>query len=98
MPSNVTAAERAVALYYRGLAIRHQEARDPDQSTDQWKLTLLQIPAEFQDPFPELSAAAIYEVLQGSDRGCSEYASLAEELTDRFSQTWHGRQYLSSGK
>ena len=97
MPSNITPAQRVIALYYRGLAIRDLEKNDPVHSTEQWKLTLLQIPAQYQDLFPELAAAAVYQVWQGSQDAATEYASLTTELTGRFSQTWHGRHYQSSG-
>jgi hypothetical protein len=93
-----TAPQRAIALYYRGLALRDLPVEGSEISTDDWKLTLLQIPAEFEDQFPELAAAAIWQVLDGSDPQLAELDSLRNELAGRFSNTWHGRRYQSSGK
>lgn len=95
---NLDAAQRALALYYRGLAMRDLNMKSPSDATAPWKLILLQIPAQYENQFPELSAAAIYQVLAGSRDMPEEFESLQQELTNRFPTTWHGRHYQSSRK
>ncbi len=95
---NLDATQRAMALYYRGLAMRDLQMNSPSNATASWKLTLLQIPAQYQNQFPELSAAAIYQVLAGSREIPQEFESLQQELTGRYQKTWHGRRYQSSRK
>lgn len=89
-------SQRAIALYYLGQALRAARPENPDAVDNRWKLTLLQIPAEFQSRFPELSAAAIFQVIDGCKASTDELDSLRGELTGRFSNTFHGRRYQST--
>ena len=95
---NLSPPQHAIALYYVGLAMKAIQAQDAKETSDQWKLKLLQIPAQYQNRFPELSSAAIYEVVSGSLASSKEYDSLRKELTGRFAKTCFGRRYQSNRK
>lgn len=97
-------AQRAIALYYLGLAKRNQIKQlvaddsnsEPSVSTsnagNDWKLDLLQIPATWSDRFPELAAAAISQVLDDPESVSPRFDSLRDELVNRFANTFHGRR------
>ncbi len=92
LPANPVREQEAFALYYEGLALQ-QLSRDPDGQDATWTLRLLQVPASFQNDFPELSAAAIYHVLLDARIDASTRETLQQELTGRFAATWHGRLF-----
>lgn len=89
-------APHALALYYAGLAMRDLYAAEPTEDTATWKLTLLKVPALYQDEYPELSAAAIYQLINSPSNQSNNYKSLQNELTDRFRDTWYGRKFQSN--
>lgn len=90
-----SAERHAIALYYLGMA----QSRLPTPSIDSgpvvrnpaWMLTLLKIPALYEDRFTELSAAAISAVVNHSDSANQEdYETLRKELAGRYRQTTFG--------
>ena len=93
---NMGTAPHALALYYAGLAMRDLGAVDPNVKTASWKLTLLKVPALYEDDYPELSAAAIYQILNSPSNPSNDYESLRNELTNRFRDTWYGRKFQSN--
>ena len=93
---NMGTAPHALALYYAGLAMRDLDATNPNVNTASWKLTLLKVPALYEDDYPELSAAAIYQILNSPSNPSNDYESLRNELTNRFRDTWYGRKFQSN--
>jgi hypothetical protein len=92
--ADTSAADRhAIALYYRGLASRgltQSVAANEDRS---WMLTLLQIPANYQDRFSELSAAAIFAVVADPvNQADSQFDGLRKELATRYRNTVFGKR------
>ncbi|MGI9516925.1 MAG: hypothetical protein ACR2NP_07775 [Pirellulaceae bacterium] len=92
LPANQTREQEAIALYYEGLALQQLSRGATDQESA-WLLKLLQIPASFQNEFPELSAAAIFEILQDPRVDQATHGTLQKELAGRFTRTWHGRRF-----
>ena len=92
LAANQTREQEAIALYYEGLALQQLSMANPD-GEPVWMLKLLQIPASFQNDFPELSAAAIFQVIEDPRVDASSRATLQQELAGRFARTWHGRRF-----
>ncbi len=95
--ANLQPFQQAIAVYYRGLAMRALQQRNTDLAEDQWKLCLLQIPANYPDKFPELSAAAIFHVLGEPEQRSREYDSLDQVMRSRYADTYYGRRYQQLG-
>ncbi len=88
-------ASHAIAVYYHGLAqMRLTSSATPPSHPTQWAITLLQIPASYGDRFPELSAAAIFHVLQSLDGDAVGRESLSRELGEKYARTHFGKRYL----
>ena len=92
LSANHSREQHAIALYYEGLALQ-QLSRDGNDDRHEWALKLLQIPASYQDDFPELAAAAIFAVVSDSRHNSPQWESLHQELLGRFASTWHGRLF-----
>ena len=85
----------AIALYYLGTAQSHLQAPSvdtgPNTTNQVWMLTMLKVPALYEDRFTELSAAAISAVVNHSDSANqADFDGLRKELAGRYRQTTFG--------
>jgi hypothetical protein len=83
---------RPAALYFYGVAtLQSPQATDHDLSKAM--LSLLKVPAIYDERYPTLSAAAIFQASKVAEkRGRpAESQKLTEELLSRYIRTYHGR-------
>ncbi len=87
-------ARHAIALYYTGQA-GSRGGRDDDRADrSAWMLAMLNIPAHYENRFPELSAAAIYAVVHHPDNlPGPRFDGLRNELATRYRTTVFGRRH-----
>jgi hypothetical protein len=89
-----SAARHAIALYYYGIARRDLATASGAKADRAWMLSLLEVPANYEDRFPELAAAAIYAVVTGDeDRESESIRRLQEQLTGRYRDTVFGQRF-----
>ncbi len=89
------ADRHAIVLYYSGLAGKELALANTDSDGDRsWMLTLLEIPARYEDRFEELAAAAIFAVVEAPESGGEAgFEALRDELGTRYRHTFFGRQF-----
>lgn len=90
-----SAERHAIALYYLGTAQSQMEPQSVDSNVNTnralWMLTLLKIPALYEDRFIELSAAAVSAVVNHPDSASQvDFEHLRSELAGRYRQTTFG--------
>lgn len=87
-------ARHAIALYYTGLAGSRRVPDDDQADRSAWMLAMLNVPANYENRFPELSAAAIYAVVHHPDNlPGPRFDELRNELATRYRTTVFGRRH-----
>ncbi len=89
------ASRHAIALYYTGLAASQLALSSDDATGDPaWMLGLLQIPARYENRFPELAAAAVYAVVHHPvNESDARFGELRGELDGRYQNTFFGKRH-----